>query len=154
MFALQGRDLAEDRFDDRLESGVAGPAGFGAELAGHPLLGGEALRDPARPNALWVADFTYVATWAGIVYVAFVIDAYARRILGWRASTSMRTALVLDAIEQAIWTRAREGISEFSGLVHHNDAGSQGGFNWSLQHLDRGGVHGQTSGGMDDGVDG
>jgi len=62
-----------------------------------------------------------------MVYVAFVMDAYARRILGWRASTSMRTALVLDAIEQAIWTRAREGISELAGLVHHNDAGSQTG---------------------------
>ncbi len=80
---------------------------------------------PIAPNRLWVADYTYVSTWSGMVYVAFVIDAYARRILGWRASTSMRTALVLDAIEQAIWTRAREGISELSGLVHHNDAGSQ-----------------------------
>ena len=62
---------------------------------------------PAAPNRLWVADFTYVPTWSGMVYVAFVIDAYARRILGWRAATSMRTALVLDAIEQAIWTRRR-----------------------------------------------
>src|SRR6185437_14699785 len=56
------------------------------------------------PDQLWVADFTYVSTWSGTVYVAFVIDAYARRILGWRAAYSMKTPLVLDALEQAIWT--------------------------------------------------
>ncbi len=81
--------------------------------------------NPLRPNALWVADFTYVATWAGVVYVAFVIDAYARRILGWRAATSMRTQLVLDALEQAVWVRRREDVTTLSGLVHHTDAGSQ-----------------------------
>jgi len=80
---------------------------------------------PLAPNRLWVADFTYVATWSGTVYVAFVIDAYARRILGWRASTRMTTDLVLDTIEQAIWTRHREGITDLDGLVHHTDAGSQ-----------------------------
>ena len=80
--------------------------------------------NPPRPNALWVADFTYVATWVGVVYVAFVIDAYARRILGWRAATSMRTQLVLDALEQAVWVRRREG-ADLAGLVHHTDAGSQ-----------------------------
>jgi putative transposase len=80
---------------------------------------------PTAPNRLWVADYTHVSTWSGMVYVAFVIDAYARRILGWRASTAMRTALVLDTIEQAIWTRAREGVTDLSGLVHHNDNGSQ-----------------------------
>jgi putative transposase len=80
--------------------------------------------NPARPNALWVADFTYVATWVGVVYVAFVIDAYARRILGWRAATSMRTQLVLDALEQAVWVRRREGAN-LAGLVHHTDAGAQ-----------------------------
>jgi putative transposase len=79
----------------------------------------------ARPDAVWVADFTYVATWSGTVYVAFVIDCHSRRILGWRAATSMRTELVLDALEQALWTRAREGVSDLSGLVHHTDAGSQ-----------------------------
>ncbi len=77
------------------------------------------------PDVLWVADFTYVATWSGTVYVAFVIDAYARRILGWRVATSMRTALVLDALEQAIWTRAREGHRDLTGLISHSDAGSQ-----------------------------
>jgi len=80
---------------------------------------------PAAPNRLWVADFTYVPTWSGMVYVAFVIDAYARRILGWRAATSMRTALVLDTIEQAIWTRRREGVTDLAGLTHHHDNGSQ-----------------------------
>jgi putative transposase len=77
------------------------------------------------PDRLWVADFTYVPTWTGMVYVAFVIDAYSRRILGWRAATSMRTALVLDALEQALWARRRDGRSSLAGLVHHTDAGSQ-----------------------------
>jgi len=80
---------------------------------------------PVAPNRLWVADFTYVSTWSGTVYVAFVIDAYARRILGWRAATNMRTDLVLDAIEQAIWTRQREGVLDLAGLTHHHDNGSQ-----------------------------
>lgn len=80
---------------------------------------------PPRPDALWVADFTYVATWSGTVYVAFVLDAHSRRILGWRAATAMRTDLVLDALEQALWTRGREGVADLSGLVCHNDAGSQ-----------------------------
>ena len=66
-----------------------------------------------------------MATWSGTVYVAFVLDAHSRRILGWRAATSMRTELVLDALEQAIWTRTREGVDDLSGLVCHNDAGSQ-----------------------------
>lgn len=81
--------------------------------------------NPPTPNVLWVADFTYVSTWSGWVYVAFVIDAYARRILGWRTSTSMTTGLVLDAIEQAIWTRNRYGTTDLTGLVQHTDAGSQ-----------------------------
>lgn len=80
---------------------------------------------PVAPNRLWVADFTYVPTWSGMVYVAFVIDAYARRILGWRAATSMRTDLVLDTIEQAIWTRRRDGVTDLAGLIHHHDNGSQ-----------------------------
>jgi transposase InsO family protein len=73
-----------------------------------------------RPNRLWVADFTYVATWAGVVYVAFVIDVFARYIVGWRVSQSMNTALVLDALEQALWARGQA-----EGLVHHSDRGSQ-----------------------------
>ncbi len=73
-----------------------------------------------RPNQLWVADFTYVATWSGFVYVAFVVDVFARRIVGWRVARSMRTELVLDALEQALWSRSRR-----EGLVHHSDRGSQ-----------------------------
>jgi putative transposase len=72
------------------------------------------------PNQLWVADFTYVATWAGFVYVAFVIDVFARRIIGWRVARSMRAELVLDALEQALWSR-----SGVQGVVHHRDRGSQ-----------------------------
>lgn len=75
-----------------------------------------------RPNQLWVSDFTYVATWAGFAYVAFVVDAFARRIVGWRVSTSLRTDFVLDALEQAI--HARTGVP-LDGLVHHSDRGSQ-----------------------------
>jgi putative transposase len=81
--------------------------------------------NPAAPNRTWVADFTYVPTWSGMVYVAFVIDAYSRRILGWRAATSMKTALVLDALEQAVWARTRHGAADLSGLICHHDAGSQ-----------------------------
>ncbi len=81
--------------------------------------------DPVAPNTLWVADFTYVSTRSGWVYVAFVIDAYSRRIVGWRTATSMNTQLVLDAVEQAIWTRAREGITDLSGLIDHHDRGAQ-----------------------------
>jgi putative transposase len=80
---------------------------------------------PPAPDRLWVADFTYVPTWSGMVYVAFVIDAYSRQILGWRAATTMRTALVIDALEQALWARRRDGRGSLAGLVHHHDAGSQ-----------------------------
>ncbi|WUI71041.1 IS3 family transposase [Nocardia sp. NBC_00403] len=79
---------------------------------------------PTAPNRLWVADITYVRTWSGWVYVAFVVDAYARRILGWRTGTSMTTALVLDAIEHAIWTRERDGW-DVKDVVHHTDRGSR-----------------------------
>lgn len=75
-----------------------------------------------RPNQLWVCDFTFVATWAHTVYVAFVIDVYSRMIVGWRATTSMRTELVLDTLEMAIWRRDHD---TFDGLVCHSDAGSQ-----------------------------
>jgi transposase InsO family protein len=66
-----------------------------------------------------------------------VIDAYSRRIVGWRTATTMTAHLVLDAIEHAIWTRQREGVQDLSGLIHHNDRGSQGGFNWSSQRPSR-----------------
>jgi putative transposase len=77
------------------------------------------------PNQLWVADFTYVATWSGVAYVAFVIDAFSRRIDGWKADTTMRTSLVLDTLEMALWTRERAGLPLAAGLVHHHDNGSQ-----------------------------
>ena len=76
----------------------------------------------ARPNQLWVADFTYVATWRGFVYVAFVIDVFARSIVGWRVSSSLRTDFVLDALEQAIYQRCG---AEVIDLVHHSDRGTQ-----------------------------
>jgi len=79
---------------------------------------------PATPNRLWVADFTYCPTWTGMVYVAFVIDAYARRLIGWRAARRMTTDLVLDALEHALFTRRQEGCTDLSGLVAHSDAGS------------------------------
>ena len=72
-----------------------------------------------RPNQLWVADLTYVATWRGFVFVAFVIDVFARRIVGWRASSSLRTDLALDALEQALYDRP-----EVEDLVHHSDRGT------------------------------
>jgi putative transposase len=73
-----------------------------------------------RPNQLWVADITHVATWSGFAYVAFVTDVFARRIVGWRVARTMRTDLVLDALEQALW--ARGGAQ---GVIHHSDRGSQ-----------------------------
>jgi putative transposase len=73
------------------------------------------------PNRLWVADLTYVRTWSGFAYVAFIIDVYSRYIVGWQASRSLRTDLALDALEQALW--ARKG--PFDGLVHHSDRGVQ-----------------------------
>ena len=76
----------------------------------------------ARPNVLWVSDFTYVATWTGFVYVAFVIDAYARRIVGWRVSRSAHAGFVLDALEQALHDRKPVSCG---GLVHHSDRGVQ-----------------------------
>jgi putative transposase len=80
---------------------------------------------PAAPNRLWVADLTYVSTWSGFAYVAFVTDAYARRILGWRVAATMATSMVLDSIEQAIWTRQQESVLDLKDVVHHTDRGSQ-----------------------------
>jgi putative transposase len=93
----------------------------------------------SRPSERWVADFTYVATWSGIVYVAFVVDVYSRAIVGWSAATSKRAKLVLDALDMALWRRERldgaqnpvvqlghnrAGTPAGPGLVHHSDAGS------------------------------
>ncbi|MCX5215564.1 IS3 family transposase [Kitasatospora sp. NBC_00240] len=90
-----------------------------------------------RPNQLWLADLTYVRTWSGWVYVAFVLDAHSRRIVGWQIADHMRTDLPLDALEMALW---RQKIKKDAELIHHSDRGSQGGFNWSSQHLDHGGL--------------
>jgi putative transposase len=103
-----------------------------------PAVGPERRRDlvernfqATRPHQRWVADLTYVATWRGFGYVAFVIDGFARRIVGWRASASLRSDLALDALEQALYDRELDGP-----LVHHSDRGVQGGFNRSSQrHL-------------------
>jgi putative transposase len=84
-----------------------------------------------RPNQLWVSDFTYVATWRGFVYVALVIDVFARRIVGWRVSSSLVTDFVLDALEQAIYDR---GSKATAGLVHHSDRGTQ---YLSMRYTDR-----------------
>ena len=73
-----------------------------------------------RPNQLWVADITYVGTWSGFVYVAFVIDVFSRNIVGWRVMKSMQTQLILDALEQALWARGKP-----KGVIHHSDRGSQ-----------------------------
>ncbi len=92
-----------------------------------PAVVGERPRDlvernftATRPNQLWVADLTYIATWRGFVYVAFVIDAFARRIVGWRAASSLRSDLALDALEQALYDRETDG-----DLIHHSDRGGQ-----------------------------
>jgi putative transposase len=75
----------------------------------------------SRPNQLWVADITYVATWSGFAYAAFVIDVFSRRIVGWRVASTLRSSLALDALEMAIWSRN----DRLDGLVHHSDRGSQ-----------------------------
>lgn len=85
----------------------------------------------ARPNQLWVSDFTYVATWRGFVYVAFVIDVFARRIVGWRVSASLKTDFVLDALEQAIYDRCG---ATTEAIVHHSDRGTQ---YLSMRYTDR-----------------
>ena len=89
------------------------------------------------PNELWCADFTYLRCWEGRVFFAFVIDVYSRAIVGWQFAEHMRTDLVLDALRMALHLR---GPGADVQLVHHSDAGGQGGFKWSSQHLDQGGV--------------
>lgn len=79
----------------------------------------------AAPNRTWVADFTHVSTWTGVVYVAFVVDVYSRAIVGWHAATSKHTGLVLTALDMGLWRRDRQGHRVEPGLIHHSDAGSQ-----------------------------
>jgi len=85
----------------------------------------------SRPNALWVADLTHVATWRGFVYVAFIIDVFARRIVGWRVSSSLQTDIALDALEQALYDR---GVNKRTDLIHHSDRGVQ---YLSIRYADR-----------------
>jgi putative transposase len=89
------------------------------------------------PNRLWVADLTYVWTWSGFAYTAFVTDVYSRFIVGWRVGTTLAAQLPLDALEMGIWARRGQSLAN---LVHHSDRGVQGEFNRSSQHLDDGGA--------------
>ena len=102
------------------------------------------------PDQLWLADLSYLRCWEGVVFFAFIIDAFSRRIVGWQFASHMRTDLVLDALRMALGQRSSGADVE---LIHHSDRGSQGGLNWSSQHVDPGGVDGQASW-VDDGVDG
>lgn len=95
---------------------------FPAEVSQRPTDLVERNFTAATPNHLWVADLTYVSTWSGFVYVAFVIDVFSRFIVGWRVSTSLHTELALDALEMAIWRRQR---ADLTGLIHHSDRGIQ-----------------------------
>ncbi len=102
--------------------GAKRPTTIPADLAERPAdLVDRQFTAPA-PNRLWVADLTYVATWAGCCYTAFIIDAHSRAIVGWRVATTLRAELALDALEMAIWTRQAAGLD---GLVHHSDRGVQ-----------------------------
>lgn len=93
------------------------------------------------PNRCWVADFTHVTTWAGVVYVAFVVDTFSRRIVGWSAATSKETQLVLDALEMALWQRDRDQRPHVRGeLTHHSDASSQYTSFKLAEHLDAAGI--------------
>lgn len=99
------------------------------EAAAKPLDLVQRVFSAERPNQLWVADITYVATWSGFVYVAFVVDVYSRYIVGWRVLKHMQTDLILDALEQALWLRGKP-----KGVIHHSDRGSQ---YLSIRYTDR-----------------
>ena len=100
----------------KVEVFVKGPGSGPADLV-------ERVFQAVAPNRLWVADLTYVSTWAGTIYTSFVIDVFSRRIVGWRVSSTLRAELALDALETAIWSR---GSKALKGLVHHSDRGVQG----------------------------
>ena len=93
--------------------------------------------EATAPNQKWVADFTYIWTAEGWLYVAAVIDLFSRRVVGWSMSATMAAQLVADALVMALWRRGKP-----DALLHHSDQGSQGGFNWSSQHLGGGGCDG------------
>ncbi|MBE1605704.1 IS3 family transposase [Actinopolymorpha pittospori] len=104
--------------------------------------------DAAAVNTRWCGDITYIPTWQGWLYLATVIDLASRRIVGWATADHLRTELVTQALTNACTSRHPD-----PGLIFHSDRGCQGGFNWSSQHLDPGGVDGQA-GWLDEGVDG
>ena len=138
---VQGTPIARCTIERLMKS--AGMEGVRRDRRVRTTIADEAATRPAdlvkrdftatAPNELWVVDFTYVATFAGFVYVAFAIDVFSRMIVGWRAATSMKTDLPLDALEMALWHRTRAGHS-VDGLVHHSDAGSQ---YTSIRYTDR-----------------
>ena len=121
-----GRDRIARLMDDLDLSGVVRGkkkrTTFPSEVSQRPADLVERNFTAAAPNLLWVADLTYVSTWTGFVYVAFVIDVFSRFIVGWRVSNSLHTDLALDALEMAIWRRQRHDLS---GLIHHSDRGVQ-----------------------------
>jgi putative transposase len=121
-----GRDRVARLMDDLDLSGVIRGkkkrTTIAAEISTRPADLVERNFTAAAPNALWVADLTYVSTWSGFVYVAFVVDVFSRLIVGWRVSNSLHAELALDALEMAIWRRQRQDLS---GLVHHSDRGVQ-----------------------------
>jgi putative transposase len=121
-----GRDRVARLMDDLDLSGVIRGkkkrTTIAAEISARPADLVERNFTAAAPNALWVADLTYVSTWSGFVYVAFVVDVFSRLIVGWRVSNSLHAELALDALEMAIWRRQRQDLS---GLVHHSDRGVQ-----------------------------
>ena len=128
--ARQGIDVGRDQVARLMKaSGLVGAVRgtrhrttVAADVAARPGdLVNRSFSAPA-PNRLWVADLTYVSTWAGFVYTAFIVDAFSRAIVGWRVSTSLRTDLALDALEMAIWARSSDALD---GLVHHSDRGVQ-----------------------------
>ena len=121
-----GRDRVARLMDDLQLSGVVRGkrkrTTFSAEVSPRPADLVERNFTASAPNRLWVADLTYVSTWSGFVYVAFVIDVFSRFIVGWRVSSSLHADLALDALEMALWRRQRQDLT---GLVHHSDRGVQ-----------------------------
>jgi putative transposase len=124
-----GHDIGRDQVGRLMRSaGIRGVRRSRSVITTRPDRGAERAPDlvkrafvATRPNALWVTDLTYVATWAGMAYVCFIVDAFSRMIVGWRVSSNMRTQMVLDALEMARWRRG----THLEGLVAHSDAGSQ-----------------------------
>ncbi|WP_329375319.1 IS3 family transposase [Streptomyces sp. NBC_01483] len=145
----QGRRVARCTVERLMrELGIAGAVRGKRVITTLP--GGQAERAPdlldrdfvaAAPNRCWVADFTHVKTWAGVVYVAFVVDTFSRRIVGWSAATVKETVFVLDALEMAVWQRDRDQHPVQPGeLIHHSDAGSQYTSFRLAEHLDAAGI--------------